>query len=87
MPLARLTTEDAPVAHLYEGKLYSLTAMVRTQATAESHFPARNMGKNDLWIAATASAFNLKLATTDKDFQHLEQVFVDLVYVNYEKYR
>jgi predicted nucleic acid-binding protein len=32
---------------------------------------ARNMGKNDLWIAATASAYKLKLLTTDTDFDHL----------------
>jgi len=27
---------------------------------------ARNMGKNDLWIAATASILEAKLLTTDK---------------------
>lgn len=32
---------------------------------------ARNMGKNDLWIAATASAFDLTLLTTDQDFDHI----------------
>ena len=32
---------------------------------------ARNMGKNDLWIAATALYFELELHTTDKDFDHL----------------
>jgi tRNA(fMet)-specific endonuclease VapC len=40
---------------------------------------ARNMGKNDLWIAATASALDLTLLTTDKDFEHLNGVFLDLV--------
>ncbi len=35
----------------------------------------RNMGKNDLWIAATASAFELTLKGTDSDFEHLNQVF------------
>ena len=29
------------------------------------------MGKNDLWIAATASAATATLLTTDKDFNHL----------------
>ncbi len=38
----------------------------------------RNMGKNDLWIAATASLLNLKLVTTDKDFDHLETSFLSL---------
>lgn len=38
----------------------------------------RNMGKNDLWIAATASLLNLQLVTTDKDFNHLETSFLSL---------
>ena len=38
----------------------------------------RNMGKNDLWIAATASLLNLKLVTTDRDFDHLEISFLAL---------
>ncbi len=32
---------------------------------------ARNMGKNDLWIAATAMYFDFTLHTTDNDFNHL----------------
>lgn len=32
---------------------------------------ARNMGKNDLWIAAAAKAAGATLLTTDKDFNHL----------------
>ncbi|MCU0447253.1 MAG: PIN domain-containing protein [Microscillaceae bacterium] len=35
----------------------------------------RNMGKNDLWIAATATLLNLTLITTDNDFDHLHQQF------------
>ena len=38
----------------------------------------RNMGKNDLWIAATASVLGAKLLTTDGDFDHLNGVFLDL---------
>lgn len=38
----------------------------------------RNMGKNDLWIAATASLLNLKLVTTDKGFSHLNPKFISL---------
>ena len=40
---------------------------------------ARNMSKNDLWIAATASNYDLTLLTTDKDFTHLSDVFLNLV--------
>lgn len=39
---------------------------------------SRNMGKNDLWIAATASVVNAKLLTTDKDFAHLDSSYLDL---------
>lgn len=39
---------------------------------------ARNMGKNDLWIAATASVLDLKLLTTDADFDHLNGVFLEV---------
>lgn len=34
------------------------------------------MGKNDLWIAATASVTNATLLTTDKDFDHLHPKFL-----------
>ena len=39
---------------------------------------ARNMTKNDLWIAATASILNLTLITTDLDFNHLSNTFLKL---------
>jgi predicted nucleic acid-binding protein len=39
---------------------------------------ARNMGKNDLWIAATASVLGATLLTTDNDFDHLNKTFLDL---------
>lgn len=38
----------------------------------------RNMGKNDLYISATASLLNLKLVTTDQDFDHLNDTFLTL---------
>ena len=43
---------------------------------------ARNMGKNDLWIAATASVFGATLISTDNDFVHLHEKFIDFVYVD-----
>ena len=44
----------------------------------KSNFTARNMGKNDLWIAATASLLNLQMITTDNDFDHLENSYLPL---------
>jgi len=38
----------------------------------------RNMGKNDLWIASTAALLGLKLITTDNDFSHLHDVFIEV---------
>jgi tRNA(fMet)-specific endonuclease VapC len=40
---------------------------------------ARNMGKNDIWLAATAHVGQFKFATTDNDFDHLESVYLDLL--------
>jgi predicted nucleic acid-binding protein len=43
---------------------------------------ARNMGKNDLWIAATGSVLNATLLTTDDDFKHLNKVFLEVVRID-----
>jgi len=40
---------------------------------------ARKMGKNDLWIAATAYALEIPLMTTDGDFDHLNGVFMNVI--------
>ena len=49
--------------------------------TRASNFSAIKMGKNDLWIAATASVYECKLLTMDLDFGHLRDEFVDVVYI------
>ena len=54
--------------------------------TKKSKFSARNMGKNDIWIAATASVYDLTLVTTDKDFHHLDGEFLNLEYVDIEDF-
>ena len=40
---------------------------------------ARNMGKNDLWIAATAAVTSAKLLTSDNDFDHLDGQYFDII--------
>jgi predicted nucleic acid-binding protein len=40
-----------------------------------------NMGKNDIWIAATALLLDFTLVTTDKDFDHLNSVVIEVDYV------
>ncbi|MEL7118171.1 MAG: hypothetical protein AAFO07_01980 [Bacteroidota bacterium] len=52
---------------------------------SNSKFSSRNMGKNDIWIAATASVFDLKLVTTDKDFNHLDGKYLELLYISLEE--
>jgi tRNA(fMet)-specific endonuclease VapC len=44
--------------------------------------PARPMGKNDLWIAATAHVTGAALLTSDGDFDHLAPRFFRLVRVD-----
>jgi len=46
------------------------------------HKTARNMGKNDLWIASTVALLGLILVTTDGDFDHLGRAFFDVRKVN-----
>ena len=46
---------------------------------------SRNMGKNDLWIAASAVVTNSKLLTTDKDFSHLNESYLDLILIEMKK--
>lgn len=49
--------------------------------TSSSNFSLRNMSKNDVWIDATTSVAEAKLITTDKDFNHLDKQFLDLIYI------
>lgn len=72
-PIADLETEItliyAQVDAFSQGKLqgYSLGTS------------ARNMGKNDIWIAATALYLDMELHTTDNDFDHLPTLGLRLV--------
>jgi tRNA(fMet)-specific endonuclease VapC len=43
---------------------------------------ARNLGKNDLWIAACAKAAGATLLTTDQDFEHLSTSVVSVEYID-----
>lgn len=43
---------------------------------------ARNMGENDIWIAATTKSIKgAELITTDRDFEHLDGVWFGVNYV------
>lgn len=43
---------------------------------------SRNMGKNDLWIAATTAMLGAICVTTDRDFDHLDGAFLSVVRVD-----
>ena len=60
-----------------------LNAYVNIAAT-DSDWPQgpRNMGKNDVWIAATALHTGLPLLTTDKDFLFLDNNPLKVLWVN-----
>ena len=42
----------------------------------------RKMGKNDVWIAATAKAANATLLTTDPDFDYLEGTHLMRIWID-----
>ena len=50
-------------------------------------FSSRNMGKNDLWIAATGAVLRVVIVTTDSDFDHLDGEYIKLKKVNINSYR
>ncbi|GAB4406461.1 MAG: hypothetical protein OHK0039_08220 [Bacteroidia bacterium] len=62
-----------------------IEAYVEIDAFSQGKHPSRpletshrNMGKNDLWIAATAKVANATLLTFDKDFDHLSGVLLSV---------
>jgi tRNA(fMet)-specific endonuclease VapC len=78
------------ISDIYDEKIIHRYAEI--DAFSEGKLPlnplgttARNMGKNDLWIAATASVLGLTLLTTDKDFNHLNGIYLDVDFVDLEK--
>ena len=52
--------------------------VIDAYARIDSHCrrTGRPIGENDTWIAATAYATGARLLTTDRDFDHLDGVFV-----------
>lgn len=52
------------------------------QVSERSRQAGRTLGKNDLWIAATAITTGATLLTTDKDFDHLHPTLLNRVWVN-----
>ncbi len=69
------------VVHLHQGDILECYAQV-DHHSEKVEKPARPMGQNDMWIAATATALSAVLVTTDDDFDHLAPDFFHCVKVN-----
>ena len=52
--------------------------LIRTYALIDAHCESvgQPMGKNDLWIAATAAVTGARLLTTDRDFDRVHPRFI-----------
>jgi tRNA(fMet)-specific endonuclease VapC len=79
-------TQTLPVATRQLMKAYAEIDAYSQGKHPTLHLPtgvsSRNMGKNDLWIAATAHILDATLVSTDKDFYHLDGVFLQLYAVS-----
>lgn len=72
-PIADITL---PITRLYAQVDAFSQGKLKDHSLGTSH---RNMGKNDIWIAATASYLDMELHTTDNDFDHLPALGLRLV--------
>ncbi len=60
-----------------------IAAYVAIRLASRAHpAGARNMGQNDMWIAAVAKATGAILLTTDKDFDHLHPAHIQRIYID-----
>ncbi len=76
-----------PSVEIRQGSMVSLYAEIDAfsqgkHPTRELGMGSRNMGKNDLWIAATAAVHGSTVITTDHDFDHLHGIFFDVIYID-----
>lgn len=80
--------QQLTIVDIESGNSYLLESYVNIDAFSQGKTPApngqmlnnssRNMGKNDLWIAATAHALDAVLLTTDGEFDHLDNLDFEL---------
>ena len=75
--LLKIDLNNAQMIRAY-GKIDAYSQGKLNNFPLPSNMSARNMGKNDLWIAAAAHVIQAILLTTDKDFLHLDKTFFDV---------
>lgn len=73
--------EHLVVVHIHQGDILEHYARIDHHSEKVVK-PARPMGQNDMWIAATAAALSAVLVTTDNDFDHLAPTFFQCVKVD-----
>jgi len=74
------------IIDINSGDVSLIKSYAEMDAYSKNKLPGRplgsssiKMGKNDLWIAATAKAANATLITTDTDFEHLNGEFIKVI--------
>lgn len=75
--LEKLVNYLTPVPIPYKG---SIDAYIAIDRYSRQH--GYTMGKNDLWIAATAMVEGATILTTGADFDHLPQSMVKHIYID-----
>jgi predicted nucleic acid-binding protein len=78
----KLAALDALVGSITAHNVDDRFANAYAEIDTASHAVGHKMGKNDLWIAATARVLALTLLTTDKDFDHLRPTWIALEWVD-----
>lgn len=67
-----------PTVNIDHAVILDAYAMLDAYALSRGH----TLGKNDLWIAATAHVMSAILLTTDRDFDILHPMFVQRIWVD-----
>ncbi len=72
------------IANIYAEEVLDMYAEIDTYsqnriADKPLRVSARNMGKNDIWIAAVTTILGAKLITLDNDFVHLHEVYFEVI--------
>ncbi len=81
--------ESISISSTFVKKLYvDISAYSRNRHKSlqlPKRFSSRNMGKNDIWIAAITAYKGYTLLSTDRDFEHLEGRIINFEYIDMDE--
>lgn len=82
----QINIESSQIIDAY-AKIGAWSESSKVVAAKLAHPPksAITLSQNDIWIAATAHALNLRLLSTDKDFSPLNETWIDFIYIDPSK--